>query len=144
VQKPELLGAELCSNRSHPGDVAAGPVQARDQAGLHRVAAGVKTIGIVVVAALAARIAWKPGAMMTATRRRTSSAANSGSRPASLSAKRYSIATFAALDEAHVAQSLVESCENVGDGEPRLRNPTTGIGSCARATNAKRPPRRQA
>ena len=54
-----------------------------------------KTIGIVVVAALAASAAGVfPGVTMTATRRRTRSAAKSGSRLSCPSAQRYSIATF--------------------------------------------------
>src|SRR5215813_2458612 len=52
-----------------------------------------KTIGIVVVAALTAN-AEVPTVAMTATRRRTSSAASAGSRSVRLSAQRYSIATF--------------------------------------------------
>src|SRR5215468_960647 len=52
-----------------------------------------KTIGIVVVAALAAN-AEVPTVAITATRRRTRSAASAGSRSVRLSAQRYSIATF--------------------------------------------------
>src|SRR5262249_19680896 len=52
------------------------------------------TIGIVVVAALAASAAGMLGVAMTATLRRTRSVANSGSRPTSLCAQRYSIATL--------------------------------------------------
>src|SRR2546430_3706474 len=54
-----------------------------------------KTIGIVVVAALAASAAAElPGVAMTATRRRTRSATNSGIRERSFCAQRYSIVTF--------------------------------------------------
>ena len=52
-----------------------------------------KTIGIVVVAALAAN-AEVPTVAITATRRRTRSATSAGSRSVRLSAQRYSIATF--------------------------------------------------
>ena len=54
-----------------------------------------KTIGIVVVAALAASATCAvPIVAITATWRRTRSAANSGSRSYCPSAQRYSIATF--------------------------------------------------
>ena len=54
-----------------------------------------KTTGIVVVAALAASDPCAlPGVAMTATRRRTKSAASSGNRSYSFCAQRYSIATL--------------------------------------------------
>src|SRR5262249_57523005 len=53
------------------------------------------TSGVVVLAALAARAAATlPGVAMTVTGRLTRSAANSGSRPFSPCAQRYSIATL--------------------------------------------------
>ena len=55
----------------------------------------VKTIGIVVVAALAASAEGMPPVVtITATWRRTRSAASAGSRSYRPSAQRYSIATF--------------------------------------------------
>jgi hypothetical protein len=56
--------------------------------------AALKTIGIVLVKALAASGAAVPPAAMTATQRRTKSAANSGSRLKSFCGQRNSIATF--------------------------------------------------
>src|SRR5215813_7710775 len=54
-----------------------------------------KTMGMVAVAALATRVAaMPPGVAMTVTRRRTRSAAKSGSRSRSLYAQRNSIATL--------------------------------------------------
>jgi hypothetical protein len=54
-----------------------------------------KTTGIVVVAALAAIAGAVPGlVMITATPRRTTSAASSGSRSIWLSAQRYRIVRF--------------------------------------------------
>ena len=73
------MGSSSCSNSSrfaatsrfrarHAGDVAARPVEAGDKAKLTGSAAGPKTIGIVVVAALAASAeAVPPAATITAT-----------------------------------------------------------------------------
>jgi len=68
----------------------------------------VKTIGIVAVAALAAETAAKPGTTMTATRRRTNSAANSGIRSNALRAKRYFNGDVAAIHEAGFAEAFAE------------------------------------
>src|SRR5713226_9762671 len=54
----------------------------------------VKTMGIVVVAAFAMRLAGVLVAAITVTRRRTRSAARAGSRSYWPSAQRYSIVTF--------------------------------------------------
>ena len=48
------FGPTIAFEEGHAGDVAARPVEAGDEAKLDRVAAVPKTIGIVVVAALAA------------------------------------------------------------------------------------------
>ncbi len=52
------------------------------------------TMGIVLVACLAAKLAGVPDATMSATFRSTSSAASSGSRSLRSSEKRYSMAMF--------------------------------------------------
>src|SRR5262249_12089138 len=57
-------------------------------------AAAVNTIGMLVVAALAARVDTSPDVTITATRSWTRSAANAGSRSAWFPAQRYSIAKF--------------------------------------------------
>src|SRR5215831_14189305 len=95
VQEPEPLGYQLVAHGVDTGDVAARSAEALDKAKLNRSKPRLKTIGIVVVAALAASAAAElPGVAMTATRRRTRSATNSGIRERSFSAQRYSIATF--------------------------------------------------
>jgi hypothetical protein len=73
-----------------------------------------RTIGIVEVAALAATAEeGPPAATITATRWRTRSAANSGSRSYSFCAQRYSIATFWASISEALRKSRQEVCETV-------------------------------
>ena len=68
-----------------------------------------KTIGIVVVAALAASAAWLPASVaITATRRRTKSAASAGRRSNWPSSQWYSIVTFCALDVAGFVEALAK------------------------------------
>ena len=108
-----------------------------------------KTMGIVVVAALAAKAEGVPPVTaMTATCRRTNSAAIAGSRSYWPSAQRYSIATFspstkpASFSPWRNARKLRSTTVS---GDVGLRNPTTGIaGCCARAASgqdAAAPPR---
>jgi hypothetical protein len=94
-----------------------------------------KTIGMVAVAALAARAAESPVAAMTVTRRPTRSAANSLSRSApALLAKRYSIATSRPWIKPVSPNPLRKLMS--APGAPTLRNPTTGsAGCCARAAS---------
>ena len=84
-----------------------------------------KTTGMLIVAAFAATAAAAlPGAAMTATWRRTNSAANSGNRVLSFSADRNSSATFRPSSIAHFAQSLTEGRNGICDGRkrPRIQN----------------------
>ena len=54
VKQLQPLRLKLALKRLTPGQVAAGPTEARDKAKLHRIVADMKTIGMVVVACLAA------------------------------------------------------------------------------------------
>ena len=58
------------------------------------LAAETETMGIMLVACLAAKLAGVPEAKISFTFRSTSSAASSGSRSSRSSEKRYSMATF--------------------------------------------------
>jgi hypothetical protein len=105
-----------------------------------------KTIGIVEVAVLAARAAGVlPSAAITATRRRTRSAANSGSRSGSLCAQRYSMAKLRPSMKPVSLNPLRNAANRfaAGSGEPRYRYPITGVCCCARAASghAAAPPR---
>jgi hypothetical protein len=73
------------------------------------------TMGIVVVACLAARVGSTPAATITSTLRRTSSAARPGSRSACESAYRHSIARFCPR-YIQLAQPLTESLDAGGVG----------------------------
>ena len=68
------------AEEAHARDVAARPVETGDKADSDRIAASRKTIGIVVVAALARAPHGPPIATITATWLRTRSAASAGSR----------------------------------------------------------------
>ena len=99
----------------------------------------VNTIGMVVVAALAARAgAVPPCARMTVTCLRTRSAASPGSRSSWFSAQRYSIATFSPSTYPASFKPWRNprrrSAKPSGDTAPR--KPITGIvGCCARAAS---------
>src|SRR5262249_50766543 len=108
MQESEPFGPELGIHRNDAGNVAAGGVwggqQTQISPGRLRLATRPistgsgpmpNTIGIVVVAALAARAdGVLPGVAITATRRCARSAANSGSRALSLYPKRNSTVTL--------------------------------------------------
>lgn len=95
-----------------------------------------KTTGTVAVACLAASAAGAlPGVTITATSRRTRSAASSGSRSALPSAQRYSIATSApSAKPASVRPRRKPSSRlALASGEPECRKPITGSDrGCAR------------
>ena len=80
MQQLQPLRRDLNGQLGYARDVAARPVEAGDETELDRVAAFSNTIGIVVVAAFAASAAGVPVAAITATWRRTRSAANAGNR----------------------------------------------------------------
>ena len=54
------LGDQLDAHKSGPGDVSSRTTKAKNEPGAHRVEAVVNTIGVVFVAAIAARIATSP------------------------------------------------------------------------------------
>src|SRR5262249_7181334 len=92
-----------------------------------------KTIGIAEVAAFAAR----PGAdvahaAMTVTWRRTRSAASVGSRSYWPCAQRYSIATLRPSTKpvSFKPWRNAATLGATGSGDPRCRNPITGIAGC--------------
>jgi hypothetical protein len=95
MQQPELLCCKPIIHGADAGDVAAGPIEAGDDAGLDRVGAGHehdwnsrrRRFGRKGAAIL-------PNVAMTVTRRFTRSAANSGSRWLSPCAQRYSMRTL--------------------------------------------------
>jgi hypothetical protein len=90
------LGNQLAEKEVHSRQVAAGPGEAGDKAELDGSSGRANTIGIVLVAALAAIAGTVPPlATMTATSLRTRSAAMPGRRSSWLSAQRYSMARFA-------------------------------------------------
>ena len=132
------FAASSASEKVYACDIAARPVEAGDEAELDRVVADRKTIGMVVVAALAASAARVPS-------RRSRPPVGGRVRPPAPaadridpSAQRYSIATLLALDVAGFAQALrnaATSCAYAA-GDALLRNPITGIaGCCARAAS---------
>jgi hypothetical protein len=95
VQKPQPLGRDIREEKINAGRVAARPGKAGDETKLDRVCADAKTIGIVVVAALAASAAGLlPDVAITATWRRTRSAMSDGSRSYWPSSQWYSTVTF--------------------------------------------------
>src|SRR6516164_7908312 len=94
MEKLQPLWPHFQSQRSRAGEVTVGSAQARDKPEVDRVTAVKNTIGIVFVAAFAARTEGVVGATITATWRRTRSTANSGNLSFRPSAQRYSIATF--------------------------------------------------
>ena len=65
--------------KGHARDVAAWPVEARDQTGLDGIKPPTNTMGMVVVAAFAANAAGGANAAIRSTRLPTRSAANAGS-----------------------------------------------------------------
>ena len=77
-----------------PGDVPAGVRQARDKPVLTGSILLAMTIGMVVVAFMAATVVGLNPVRMTSTPSRTSSAATTGNRSVSPLAKPYSITTF--------------------------------------------------
>ena len=106
-----------------------------------------KTIGIVAVAAFGRKAAGVAEATITAARRRTSSAANSGNRSLRPCAHRYSIATILTFDITGFFQTFAERTQTLYVKLRRSlpRNPITGIvGCCARAASGHAPPRRRA
>jgi hypothetical protein len=97
-----------------------------------------KTMGIVVVATFAASAAEVLPATRTFTRRRTKSAASSGSRSNRPSAHRGSIATFrpGTKPVSFSARSNAAAPFAEVPGEPPLKTPMTGINACcARAAS---------
>ena len=129
---------------SHAGDIAARPIEARDKAGLDRIATDRKDDRDRVVAAFAAKR--RPRRPLrrrkcTATCRSTSSAASAGSRSSWPSAQRNSIATFWPSTKPASLKPWRNACYQigVGPGDRPLRNPITGIaGCCARAASGQR------
>ena len=104
-----------------------------------------KTIGIVAVAAFAAtRRNVTRVATITATRRRTRSAASAGSRSFWFSAQRYSIATFSALDVAGFLQALAERAQGFAARVRRcaVEESDHGMPAAARAPRAATSPPR--
>ena len=79
-----------------------------------------KTMVIIVVAALAACADGVSIAAMTATRRRTRSTASAGSRSVWFSAQRYSIATLSPSSKARLLQALAKSPQHLRDHVRRL------------------------
>ena len=80
VQHLEPFGSQLHAQGGHAREVAARPAEAGDKSQRDGVGYFPNTIGIVVVAAFAANAEGRPPATITATRRRTRSAANAGNR----------------------------------------------------------------
>ena len=79
VQQTHSLSHQLGIELGYARGVATGPVQARREAKLDRISGRLKTIGMIVVAALAARAAVVLVATITLTCRRTRSCATPGS-----------------------------------------------------------------
>jgi hypothetical protein len=76
----ELFGQQLGREHADARKIAAGPGEAADEAGLDRIDAGSKTIGIVEVAFFAASAEGMLPVAITSTLRPTRSAANPGNR----------------------------------------------------------------
>ena len=139
--------AEFARQHGRASDICARPVQARNQPHLDRVHADLENDRDRGGCRLRRkrRGNFPPVAAMTLTRRRISSAANSGRRPGRPSAQRYSMATFwpsiypALAKPSRKARTRLAN----GAGEAVLRNPTTGIAACACANNghAAAPPK---
>ena len=129
-------------------EVTTRPIEAGDKAASTGSLPMLKTIGIVVVAALAASAGGSPPfATITATWRRTRSAANAGSRsyclrPAILD--RHVLTLDIAGSRSDPGGTRRQGARRVTGDQP-LRNPITGIaGCCARAASghaAAAPPR---
>ena len=104
-----------------------------------------KTMGIVVVAALAAS-AERVFPKIRATWRRTRSAARAGNRSGLIFRPAKFDRDVLTLDKACFLQALAERGHEVPSQRARRpRNPITGIaGCCARAASGQPPPRRRA
>src|SRR3984893_1578689 len=95
VQQPQPLGGDIRDEKIDAGRVAARPSEAGDKTHLDRVCTDAETIGIVVVAALAASEAGlPPGVAITATGRRARTSMSGGGRSYSPSSQWYSTVTF--------------------------------------------------
>src|SRR5262249_484225 len=129
---------EFHRKEADTGDVATRPIEAGGEANLDRVAPVTKTIGTVVVAALAASA---EGVLptITATCRRRRSATRSGNRSVLCSNERCSIATLCpSTKPASFSPSRNAVTRSLGTSvsDPLRRNPTTGIAGCwARAAS---------
>src|SRR5262245_20220651 len=151
------LGTTSCSSSSRFGPTSTFKLvtPARLPPGRFRLAtspsatgstAAENTIGIVVVALFAASADVMPAAAITATGRRTNSAASAGKRSLWPSAQRYSIATFR-LSTKPTSLRPWRNAATLGAYPPDvslLRNPITGMaGCCARAASghAAAPPK---
>ena len=94
MQHLEPLRDEFTHQKGHACDVASRPAEAADESELNRIASHREQIGMVVVAALAARTEGVVVATITSHLRCTNSAANAGRRSYRLFAHRGSITRF--------------------------------------------------
>src|SRR5262249_10875831 len=129
AQESEPLCYQPTYEKIDTGRVAAWPGKLGDKAELDRIVGNCEAMGIVVVAALAAKAEGVPPVTaMTATCRRTNWAASAGSRSYWPSAHRYSIATFspstkpASFSPWRNARKLRSTTVS---GDVGLRNPIT-------------------
>ena len=99
------------------------------------------TMGIVLVASLAAKLAGVPDATMRSTLRATSSAASPGSRSSSPSVKRYSMRRFwprRSRTPQPLRVTLDQAAPGLSRGRPQKPDPGT-FAACCRAKTAPTP-----
>src|SRR5271166_3767375 len=151
-RKPKALYLDQGPQQNHRSRQTRAPSVRFDPLATKPIATGSppepKTMGIVVVAALAANVAWvDKGVAITATWSRTRSAAISGRRSLWSSAQRYSILTFWPSTSPVSLKPLRNAATKAasGWGDPAWRNPITGSADCcARAASGhaiEAPPR---
>ena len=144
---PSRLAARSAAKKLTPVRLPPGRAKLETKPSLTGSLPVAKTMAIVVVAALAARAEGVSIAAMTATRRRTRSAAKAGSRSVWFSAQRYSIAMLSpsAKPASFRPRRNPRDTSVNASGDWLLRKPITGIaGCCARAASgqaAAAPPR---
>src|SRR6516165_629406 len=144
--RPNRLATISADKKLMPVALPSGRARLATRPSLTGSSATPKTIGIVVVAALAARAPVpKPGVTITATRLRTSSAMSAGRRSYWPSSQWYSTITFWPSTKPASLRALRNTAPKraeLSDDRP-LTKPKTGIGGCcARAAigHAAAPP----
>src|SRR6516164_6016202 len=143
MQEPQPLGCDLLGEIVDAGGVAPGRARLATKPSLTGSSPTPKTIGTVVVAALAAWAARLPPVAITATRRRTRSFITDGKRSNRPSSQWYSTVTFWPSMKPASLRPLRKASPKPATDDEALTKPTTGNArcwACAASGNAAAPP----